>query len=349
MSDITKLDKNFVINTSIDKDDIKFYDIESEPFKVYGIFRENGIYRRMPEQIAKSVSPGVAGLNTHTSGGRVRFKTDSTYIAIHAKMPSVARMSHFALTGSAGFDVYAASNEGTFVRSLMPPYDMKDGYESVNYLGEQKMREITVNFPLYSCVSELYIGLGDKATVCAPQPYAIEKPIVFYGSSITQGGCASRPGNSYEAIISRRLNANYINLGFAGNAMGEDAMAEYIKGLDMSAFVYDYDHNAPSIEHLEKTHERMFKIIREANPTLPVIMMPRPHKLLWVDEGPRFEIIKKTYENAVAAGDENVYLLDNSTLLGFGGDDGLVDNCHPNDLGFACMAKAVGDLLEKIL
>ncbi len=350
MSDITKHDKNFVINTSIDKDDIKFYDVESAPFKLYGVFRENGIYRRIPEQIAKSVSSGVAGLNMNAAGGRVRFKTDSTYVAIRAKMPSVARLSHFALTGSAGFDVYAVSDEGVLVKSFKPPYDMKDGYESVvDYFGRPKMREITVNFPLYSSVSELHIGLSDKATVCAPDPYAIEKPIVFYGSSITQGGCASRPGNAYEAMISRRFNANYINLGFAGNAMAEDAMAEYIKGLEMSVFVYDYDHNAPSTDHLEKTHERMFKIVREANPTLPIIMMPRPHKSLLGDERSRFEIIKGTYENAVASGDKNVYLLDNATLLGFGGDDGLVDNCHPNDLGFACMAKAVGDLLEKIL
>jgi hypothetical protein len=117
----------------------------------------------------------------------------------------------------------------------------------------------------------------------------------------------------------------------------------------MSVFVYDYDRNAPTIEHLENTHERMFRFIREAKPDLPIVLMSRPKYRLTDDEKQRFDIIKKTYENAVAAGDTNVYLIDGGTLMALAKDDGTVDDCHPNDLGFASIAKAVGDLLEKIL
>ena len=119
--------------------------------------------------------------------------------------------------------------------------------------------------------------------------------------------------------------------------------------MDMSAFVYDYDHNAPDTAHLEATHEKMFKKIRDANPTLPIIMMPRPQFYLTADEEKRFEIIKKTYQNALDAGDKNVYLLTGKELMALAGDEGTVDNCHPTDFGFASIAKAVGDLIEKII
>ena len=138
-------------------------------------------------------------------------------------------------------------------------------------------------------------------------------------------------------------------MGFAGNAKGEEEIANYIKNLDMSVFVYDYDHNAPSLEHLEQTHENMFKIIRNANPTLPIVIMPRPAKYLWSSEKARFEVIKRTYDNAKALGDENVYLIDGQALMEIADTDGTVDGCHPNDLGFYSMAKALGDVLEKIL
>ena len=77
MTDISKIDKNFAIKTSIEKDDIVFYDADEEPFKVYGVFRENGRYTRMPADVAKKVSEGVYLLHTNTAGGRVRFTTNS--------------------------------------------------------------------------------------------------------------------------------------------------------------------------------------------------------------------------------------------------------------------------------
>ena len=211
------------------------------------------------------------------------------------------------------------------------------------------MREITINFPLYCSVNELFIGVSEQATLCAPQPYKYEKAIVYYGSSITQGGCASRPGMSYESIVSRRLNADHINLGFAGYARGEDEIAEYISNLEMSCFVYDYDHNAPTVEHLKNTYEKMFKKIRQKNLDIPIIMMSRPKFYLTNEEEERLSIIKTTYNNAIENGDKNVYLIEGSKLMEFAGNEGTVDNCHPNDLGFASMAKVVGDVLEKIL
>ncbi len=346
MSNIAELDKNFKIETKIDKPDIKFLDARSSPFKIYGVFYENGKFRRMPEEIAKTVSAGVYGLHANTAGGRLRFKTNSPYVAISAKMENIGKMSHFALCGSAGFDIYA---DGEFKASYRPPFDMEDGYESVIDLGSREMREITINFPLYSDVRELFVGLADSAEIAEPSPYRVEKPVVFYGSSITQGGCASRPGTSYQGFLSRWLSADHINLGFSGSARGEDEIADYIKGLDMSVFVYDYDHNAPDADHLERTHERMFKRIREVNPSLPIIIISMPKPYLTPDQLHRLEIIRRTYDNAAASGDENVYFIDGRTLLTLAGTDGSVDFTHPNDLGFFSMASRILEVLKPLI
>lgn len=341
--DISRIDKNFKVETKINKSDIVFYDIKNEPFTIYGVIYENGKFRRMPEDVAKGVSGGVHWLHSNTAGGRVKFKTNSPYIAIHTKMSNVGKMPHFALTGSAGFDLYI--NE-RYYKSFVPPFDITDGYEGVIEFSSKKMREITINLPLYSDVNELYIGLSEKATVEKASEYRVEKPIVYYGSSITQGGCASRPGNSYQAIVTQKLGINHINLGFSGNAKAEKEISDYICSLDMSAFVFDYDHNAPNIEHLEATHERMFKEIRESKPNLPIIIMTRPKYDLTKEEKIRREIIKRTYENAKNNGDNDVYFIDGKSLMRLCHDEGTVDACHPNDLGFYSMAMAVIKVLK---
>lgn len=343
--DISKIDNNFAERRDVSsKKDIHFYSVENSPFTVYGVFKKEGLYRRMPDDVAKNVSDGVYYLHTNTAGGRVRFRTDSSYIAIRAEMDSVGKMPHFALAGSAGFDLYA---DNVYVNTYVPPYNIENGYDACIDVGLGGMREITVNFPLYSNVRELYIGLSDGAKIEAPTPYSIEKPFVFYGSSITQGGCASRPGTSYESIVSRYFDCNYLNLGFSGNARAENEIIDYVKSLDMSVFILDYDHNAPNEDHLRATHEKMFKAVREAHPTLPIILMSRPKHLLNEWETERLEIITQTYKNALAAGDKNVYLLTGADLTALCGNEGTVDGCHPTDFGFASMAKAICNLMEK--
>lgn len=286
MKSITDIDKNLEIKT-INKDDMKTYPVRDNHFTIYGSYVPSSgtRFRRIPEELAKNMSEGAHFLHTNTAGIRVRFKTDSQYIALKPTMPSVANMPIMPLAGSAGFDIYA---DGKFANTVAPQVVYKDRflatvntsdtYEGIVEFPDRKMREIQINFPLYSDVSDLSIGLQKDAKIEPGAEYKYKTPIVFYGSSITQGAAASRPGNSYEAIISRRFDTDYINLGFSGNARAEDAIAEYISNLDMSIFVYDYDHNAPTVEHLQKTHKPMFDKIRAKHPDLPIIMLTRPNR-----------------------------------------------------------------------
>lgn len=344
MKNFAEIDKNFKVETAIKRDGLIFTNVLEAPFKVYGLMYEGGMFRRMPDETAERVSDRVHFLHKDAAGGRVRFRTDSMNVAISVKSSAPRPFVHFTIAGSSGFDLYA---DNEYVNTFLPSADMTEGYESKREFADKKMRDITINFPLYSQVSELYIGLDEDCVVEEAAPYVNEKPVVFYGSSITQGGCASRPGRCYEAILSRRFNLDYINLGFSGNAKAEDAMSDYIKGLSMSLFVYDYDFNAPDVDHLRATHEKMFKKIREAQPELPIIIMSKPRAILDERDRERRAVIETTYQNALAAGDQNVYFLDGPTLMKYCGNEGTVDRTHPTDFGFASMAQVLGDLIEE--
>lgn len=354
MADIEKIDKNFKIETKIEKENIKFYNCLEEPFEVFGLIKpseKHPYFTRLDQDVADTVNDGVKMLNKHTAGGRVRFKTSSPYVAISVKLHELSKFSHFALTGNMGFDLYERRDgRERYIKTFFPPNDAPECYEYVIDVGEGGEREHTINFPLYTGVKELYIGLDGNSSVGKCTPYKYTTPVVYYGSSITQGGCASRPGNAYEAMITRKLDCDHINLGFSGSARGEDEMSDYIKNLNMSIFVYDYDHNAPTAEYLRGTHEKMFKAIRAAQPELPIIMVSRPQYKKDEAADKRFEVIETTYKNALAAGDKNVYLVDGRKFFEFFDEDcGTVDDCHPNDIGFYCMYKKIGAVVEEIL
>lgn len=350
MKNISQLDKNFQVVEAVE-DGMAFYDVDGEPFKVYGLLRHEDYYCRMPAAVAAATSEGVAELNGNTAGGRVRFVTDSTEIAIRAEMHQICRVSHCTLTGTAGFDMYVDGGNGDYyAHTFVPPYGMTDGYSGSRNMGTSRPRVITINFPLYSGVKRLLVGVKEGAMLAPAPAYRVEKPVVYYGSSITQGGCASRPGTCYEAIISRLLGCNYINLGFSGNARGEAAVAEHIAGLDMSAFVLDYDHNAPSVEHLAESHPRMFRTVREKHPDLPILMMSAPMASLSGNWPARLAVIRRTFEEAKAAGDKNVYLLAGAEMISArNAETWSVDGIHPNDNGFTDMAHAVADVMKNIL
>ncbi len=335
---IETVDGNFAAKM-YNEDGIFFFDVSREPFTVHGLLRDEGGYYRLPYDVASAANEGVKFLNQHTAGGRVRFRTDACRIVLRAHLRSVTRMPHFSLTGSAGFDLYSG---GVYRGTFIPPADFDSDYSSELTLPDEGMREITIHFPLYSGVTLLELGFPAGCSVEKAADYAVKEPVVYYGSSITQGGCASRPGNSYQNILSRLLSCEQINLGFSGSAKGEKCMADYIAGLSMSAFVMDYDHNAPDPVHLEKTHEPFFKAVREKHPDLPVFILSRPQPNPNEEELIRRDTVRKTFENALANGDKNVYFIDGTQIMNvFGGDSGTVDNAHPNDLGFYCMAAAL--------
>lgn len=350
MSNIAEIDKNFKVITEINREGVDFYNIDNPPFTIYGIYRDGDLYRRMPEDIALSVSKGVHGLHARTAGGRVRFKTDSRNIYIIAKMGFVGKMPHFALTGSAGFDLYEKTDCGySYIKTFVPPFDITDSYESCITLNSKQLRDLVINFPLYSGVKELLIGVDEGSVLLEGDKYTNKNKLVYYGSSITQGGCASRPGTCYQGFICHKFDCDYINLGFSGNAKAEQTMIDYICSLDMDVFVYDYDYNAPNVEHLIATHEKMFKQVRKAHPNIPIIIMSAPCYQPSETLLARSKVVEQTYKNAVNSGDKNVFFIDGPTLMSYAKNEGTVDNCHPTDFGFYSMSLALSEVLKNII
>ena len=350
---IEKLDKNFEIKTTIEVQDICWHNVTEDGFDIYGLYDpKNGApMRRMPQDAALEVSSPVSVICKQTAGGRIRFRTDSPYIAVRVFYDDMTPFSHMPLSGKAGFDLYCYENgEYHFIKNAMPTIDDKKGYERMIIKNNSKMNDFLMHMPLYNEVSSVYIGLQEGAKLETAAKYRDIPPIVYYGSSITQGGCASRPANAYENMISMMLDVDHINLGFSGNARGELSMADYIGGLNMSVFVLDYDHNAPNVEHLENTHEAFYKRFRMHQPNTPVIMVSRPDINSDKKSALRAEIIRTTYENAVAAGDKNVTFINGATLFGTDlRDSCTVDGCHPNDLGFYRMATVIVESIKKYI
>ena len=345
---IEKVDENFRVPGTIDYQDIAFYDVRKKPFSVYGLYnyKTQCTFQRMPAHIASTVSEGVASLYQNTAGGRVRFSTDSDVIAIRALMPQICQLPHMPLTGTAGFDLYVdnpSNGISRYYRTFVPS-DIKDGYESAVHFPSKQLRSITINFPSYSSVKTLLIGVRNQSVLGAGMSYRNDKPVVYYGSSITQGACASRLGNSYQNIISRRLGLDYLNFGFSGSAKGESAMANYLASLPMSAFVSDYDHNAESPEKLEETHLKLYLTIRKKHPTVPYIIISKyDFDGNYTENILRRDVIYNTYRYARAHGDHNVYYIDGASVFrGPYEDMCTVDSCHPNDLGFALLADVIG-------
>lgn len=346
MRDITEIDKNFKSESKLDLSDVCFYDVKENLWSLYGLSYDKG-FRRMPENIACGVNESVCALHTNTAGGRIRFRTDSSYVAIRAVMPEKISHSHMANTGTSGFDI---SEKGDFVRTFIPPVNSGE-YEGIHHFSDSRERDITIHFPLYNNVTHLYIGLKEGSSFKKPIPYGNPNRIVYYGSSITQGGCVSRPSMAYPAQVAIKLDCDFLNLGFSAGAKGEPVMAEYIAGLNPDIFVMDYDHNAPNPDFLEKTHEKFFKTFRKLQKNVPVVLMSAPDVRFqsewWLQ---RRDIVYRTYKNALAEGDKNVYFIDGKKL--WGDEDWRMcssDRIHPNDMGHYRMAQTVFPVIRKIL
>ena len=355
--DISKIDKNFAVGEFRDYGEIRYYNIPCAPFDLYGVYYEKETERfvRMPSEIADRVNDGVKILNGHTAGGRIRFSTDSDIIAISVTYRELWEMDNMPLAGSAGFVLLEETDKGfKHIQTFKPrniTYDTayKNHFELSAGLKGGKMRNYVMFMPIYNDVQILKIGLAKDANVAHGKPYLNVKPILYYGSSITQGGCASRSDNCYQAIISKRNNIDYINLGFSGSGKAEPIICEYLAGIDCSVFVCDYDHNAPDVDYLEKTHYALYKTFRDKQAKTPVVFISKPdieHDTRWKK---RRDIIKNTYLRAVREGDKNVYFIDGSKFFGKERHVCTVDGCHPNDVGFSKMAKKIGAVLDKIV
>jgi hypothetical protein len=312
---------------------------------------------RLPERMAPSLSEAVWYLAKQPAGSRLRFSTDSTELGIRVNYPEAAGYVNMSIIGQMGIDVYL---DGVYAKSFAPQAVTESQVgqcEQIVLEGlEKEPREVCIYLPNYALVDVLAIGVSDDANLGEPTGYTVERPVAFYGSSITQGGCAGRSGMSYQAILGRMLDIDVVNLGLSGNGLGEPELAEAMAEIDASVYVLDFAVNLPDAAAVERVYAPFMKIIRDRRPDVPMICVtpifasaefysqPTRERL-----GGMRDVVRKAVAERVVDGDQMLRLVEGYSLLGPDIPDGHVDGVHPNDIGFLAMADGLAPHVAELL
>ncbi|QDU59370.1 hypothetical protein Pan216_01980 [Planctomycetes bacterium Pan216] len=338
------------------KKKIRWYDARALDVEGQGWSDLKSPYDRLPAKAESKVRGSVWSLSRHSSGIVIRFETDATTILARWKLTSDRlEMPHMPATGVSGLDLYVMTPKGWRWLANGRPKGKETTATLVSNLPKEK-RAYMLYLPLYNGVESLEIGVPENAQVFvpAPRPRSQRKPMVFYGTSITHGACATRPGMTHPAILGRRLERPIINLGFSGNGRLEPEVAELLTEIDASVYVIDCLPNVVAKDVAART-EPLVKIIREKRPDTPIVLVEdRSYADSFLVSSKRTrnlasrKALKAAYEALKKAGVKNLYYIEGENLLGDDGE-GTVDSSHPNDLGFVRQADAFEETLRPVL
>ena len=337
--------------------DIRWIDIRNLNVEGRGWNDTKAYFDRLPAKAEGKAPPAVWTLSRKSSGMCVRFVTDAT--ALHARWsltsPDLA-LQHMAATGVSGLDLYVKLDSGKWrwlaVGFAKAQTNQMELFKNI----PQKKREYLLYLPLYNGVHSVELGVPEKTTLTAAGPWGAghHKPIVFYGTSILQGACASRPGMVHSAILGRRFQFPTINLGFSGNGKMEAVMAELINELDASVYVLDCLPNMTSQQVTERV-EPFVRILRQTHPQTPIVLVEDrryPDGFLIERRATvndkNHAALRAAYESLKKSGVKNLHYIPGDNLLG---DDGeaTVDASHPTDLGFMRQADVFAKTLKPLL
>jgi hypothetical protein len=304
-------------------------------------------YDRLPAKAEGKVPPSVWGLSHHSAGMCIPFTSDAPSIWVRWSLLPKGNLSmpHMPATGVSGVDLYSKDRSRcwSFVANGRPA-----GVTNTARFVLPAGQSYLLYLPLYNGVTSVELGVPKGNTLGGADPAASKqrKPIVIYGTSITHGGCASRPGMAFPAIVGRKLDTPVINLGFSGSGKMEPALAELLAELDPSVYVLDCLWNM-STELVSTRVEPFVKTLRAARPDTP-ILLAEDCSIRNVCPTEKGRILRTIHQKLTTEGVKNVYFLSN---LGMMGDDteGTVDGCHPSDLGFMRQAEVFARALAPLL
>ena len=312
-------------------------------------------YDRFPSDAEHKVPPAVWSLSRDSAGMMGRFKSNAS--AVHVRytlVKSNTGMPHMPATGVSGVDLYARDEKGKWRWvNVVKPVD-----KQVNQAGplSEKMpveeREYAFYLPLYNGVEKVEFGVNDGASFEGLAPR--ERPIVFYGTSITHGACASRPGMCHPAILGRRLDLPITNLGFSGNGKMDASVGEFLCKVDAAVFVIDCLPNMDA----KLVRERCVPLVnqlRAAKPETPIVLVEdRRNTNSWIHPDKvkyhtdNHAALKESYDKLIAAGVKKLFYIPGDALLGDDGD-GATDGSHPSDLGFYRQADVMEPVIREAL
>jgi hypothetical protein len=310
-------------------------------------------FDRLPAEAEKKVPPAVWNLSRDSAGMMIRFKTDANALFVDYKlMKSTLSMAHMPATGVSGIDFYARDTAGQWrwVAVTMPKaQEVRSPVISGLAPGE---REYAAYLPLYNGVEHVKIGVPKGARIEPLAPRA--KPVVFYGTSITHGACASRPGMVHTAILGRRLGIPVVNLGFSGNGRMDASVGEFLTRIDASVYVIDCLPNMQPAAVAERCVP-LVEQLRAAKPTTPIVLVEdrrftnswiTPSKDKFHDDN--HAALKQAFAELQKRGVTNLHYIPGDALYGTD-SEGATDASHANDLGFMRQADVFEPVLRKAL
>ena len=313
-------------------------------------------YERFPDSLKNISRAPLWNLSRNSAGMAIRFRSNSTTIAAKWVALFNTHMNHMTDTGAKGLDLYCLQKNGDwrFVNTARPKGKTNQATIIKNMHPEE--REYMLYLPLYDGLISLSIGVDSLATISQPLvDYPIRKnPVVFYGTSILQGGCASRPGMAHTNIISRRLNRECINLGFSGNAFLDLGVAQVMAGVDAGVFVLDFVPNV-TVEQMNERMEKFYRILRDRHPHTPVIFIEDPQFMdsYYNNANARKiktlnDALRRIFNELKKGKEKNIYYISSKMMLG-SDREATVDGIHFTDVGMMRYADLVTPVIKKLL
>ncbi len=335
-------------------DEIAWADVRDWGLEGRGFADTAKYFDRLPGRAESVVRDAVWSLSRHSAGMMVRFRTDATQIHVdYSVTSSRLAMPHMPATGVSGLDLYAEDEQGNWKWvAVVAPSEQSTNKVVVSGL-RPGTRNYAIYLPLYNGTEHLRAGVprGAQFTPIAPRTQA---PIVFYGTSITHGACASRPGMPHPAILGRRLNRPVINLGFSGNGQMELEVGGFLQELDAAVYVIDCLPNMKA-EEVRARAVPLVRQLRTARPDTPIVLVEdRSYSGSWLIDGQRERnhssrvALREEYQRLLDSGVDGLSYIDGEGLLGEDRDD-TTDGSHPSDLGFFRHADAMEPVLRKAL
>lgn len=312
-------------------------------------------YERLPDSLQNISRKPLWELGRNSAGLAVRFRSNSTCIAAKWEVLNNFSMNHMTPTGIKGLDLYCLQDGKWIFAGSGRPQGKVNTATIVNNMLPQE-REYLLYLSLYDGVTSLAIGVDSLSEINQP---AVDlpirtKPIVFYGTSILQGGCASRPGMAHTNILERMLNRECINLGFSGNALLDLEIADVIAGVDASLFVLDFLPNA-TVEQMNERAEKFYSIIRKKHPDTPILFIEDPifthspfDTRIAKEVKDKNETINAIFQSLKKRGEKKIYFLSSKDIIGHDGE-ATVDGIHFTDLGFMRYAEVLYPMITKLL
>lgn len=339
----------------------QWHDPRRAPMQIAGLawFAREGLLRRLPAKPVHKLPEAVENLADQVPGAQIRFRSNTRLVAVQVKLRGVACNAAIPATAQCGFDLYVGPAGDQRFMSVTKYDHTRSDYENLLF---ERMRlpprllDFALNFPLGMAIEAIRVGLEPGARLEAPAPFALDRPVVIYGTSITHGACASRPGMAYPSILGRRLNVDVVNLGFGGSGKGEPEVARTIAEIPRPAcLVLDYEANTSGLEHLKQTLPAFIAILRAAHPEAPIVVATKiPFSQENFNDTQPERLRCRDYQKSVVddlrqRGDRNLHFLDVGALLGPDFAEGTVDGIHPTTLGFKLMADVFEPCLRALL